>query len=180
MATNTLTVIPNPFAVPLDHEDLPCAQVRPDPASPIAAKFIGAVPLITPKGQAPKANDPGAKERARFRVRFSYDFTPVVLANTSYHRESIVGGSLLPADQQTAVACRVKFVEPRKALLAERDKAIAALRAEGREPPLMQWAELGIPVDDLLPAAPATDTTGRSDAPKPENTAPAEAPRRTE
>lgn len=133
MVQKRLSVVANPFAVPLDQHGRPCAAVLYDPAlSGGHRRYIGAIMVQTTLAKREFKYSPGQKQQTsgggqldKVDIFWSFDLAPVEVEDSRYHRKAIADGLLLPANEFTAKAGGVKLAPIAKALAKAQDAAIA-------------------------------------------------------
>ena len=148
-----LRVAVNPF-VHIDHEGRPAAAVGYDPVyhSPdrrhVAAKH--AAELVEARHPVDVRLATGDDRLSKHDIWFEFDAEPQTLPDTDHYRRAmrpgLQGPALLPADEATAKACGLPFVQPSKAIVETAKVQLATYVANFGELP--DWAHLH---PDLLP-----------------------------
>lgn len=121
----TLRIFPNPFHA-LDHDGHPNAVMPKEPEGHVGnpidnREFIGA--QMRHEFIDPVLPDGDARQR-RQRTRFVFSDDAVTVPHTAYYRFALVRREVIAADEETAKAIGMAFVEPGPALEAERAAAI--------------------------------------------------------
>lgn len=109
----TLMVVPNPFASPLNAEGMPHAFVAFDPEHLRGeVRHIGAT--LERKVTKPRdiislrqGDGRGPQQYSRVTTKVVYDLKPTGIVDSAYHRQLVEHGALLPADEATAILCKV-------------------------------------------------------------------------
>jgi hypothetical protein len=167
-----LRVLPNPFAA-LDANGMPSGAVRYDPevGRPGVVHYIGVE--VERKPIDDKANLQRAPREQHREVTYVWAQRPVEIPATAFHVDLVRTGQILAADQPTARACKIWFVDPAKALEQARAQAIEKWRAErGEKPPVELWAEAVGPAKKSKPAMAEGPTLASPFTPDPMNEAP--------
>lgn len=123
-ALRTLKVFPNPYKR-YDHEGRPCNALPFEPEgdgvnSFDSRRFVGAQLSVKILEQFPQGD---ARQTVQDNV-FVFSDEAVVVKDTPYYRDALKRGDLIPADPETARKVNKIFIDPAKALLAERDAGV--------------------------------------------------------
>ena len=159
MVQKRLSVVANPFAVPLDHLGRPCAAVLYDPAlSGGHRRYIGATMGQTTLQKREFKYSPGQKQQTsggqldKVDIFWSFDLAPVEIEDSRYHRKAIADGLLLPANEFTAKAGGVKLAPIAQALAKAQSAAVAEWERDTENmADVESWKLANMPIASLVP-----------------------------
>ena len=137
MDQDTLRVHPNPYTF-VDHKGRAAGTFPVDTADHFQDRDAGRKVGSRVDGDKTKILSTPAPGEIRGHIQdtvHEYDAEPVVLPRTHHYMAGIRSGALIPADEATAAAVGMKFVQPGEALAKARHAAIAQYRAQYGEDP---------------------------------------------
>lgn len=160
MLQKRLSVVANPFAVPLDHLGRPCAAVLYDPAlSAGNRRYIGANMTQTTLQKREFKYSPSQKQQTsgggqldKMDISWSFDLAPVEIEDSRYHRKAIADGLLLPANEFTAKAGGVKLAPIAQALAKAQLSAVTEWeRGTENTVDVASWKLVNMPKQETRP-----------------------------
>ena len=163
LSDRPLVVWPNPFHA-LDHKGRPACAVRLDPdVSAGERRYIGAACKAELLRKFTDEDHPGAAvaddHAGHYDVTFDFEFAPVEVPDTGYHRDRIRDGELIPGNKSSARrswagGIKREFEEPIALLKRERDAAseLWSQEHDGEEAPAAK-IEVAAPKPKPAPSA---------------------------
>lgn len=146
-----LNVLPNPWTY-IDHRGRPAGVVPVEPpreatyAPPTTLRAVGAkvgkVRQVRAARHQRVGTAVGEIVKARHDLEWEFSDEPTTVPFSAYYRAKVRKGELLAADEPTARACGVKFVEPKAALEKARKEAIERFDAETGEDAFAHFEKL--------------------------------------
>ena len=147
LSQNTLLIVANPFAAPLSAEGRCTALCPADPAEG-GGRYVGARTVAVERKQPAGMRSPFGP---RDKVSVVYDLRPIQVADTSYYRNAIKAGDVLPSGSRDALAfslrAQLAAIAARKqpedeATTATREKIVSEAAALGITPALGKLVSL--------------------------------------
>lgn len=126
---DTLRVLPNPFLFGGD----PMCACASDPVEHIAGRYIGAVPVVTQRGEMVQVGTlSGFVGSEQHDVEWEFSRDAQEIPNTRYYIDRIREGALVPADAETAAKAGIKNFTTAEQMLAKDPNAVAPAK-KGKE-----------------------------------------------
>ncbi len=131
LSDQSLRVVPNPFAAPLDSKGRACALVPVDPneggSGYVGARSTAKEVERSPR-QARRFKSPFGK---RDKVSVAYDMRPRNVPDTGYYRAKIASGELLEVNQGTDLRLAQAAKTALDGFPGDRSAALKAMREQG-------------------------------------------------